>query len=273
MKTKFLAILAVLALLVVGTSCTKDTPEATSRFQLKLTDAPSFLYSQVNIDIQGIDIYVGNTVEGDVQINNGWIKLNLKSAGVVNLLDLMNGEFKLLVDQQIPVCKITKVRFNLGSNCSVKTLLSEEVLQLKTAGSFTFDVDWNIEAGNDYSYVVDIDASQSVSLTLDFNPEPYINAFLENFGGHVSGYVHPATAVKYIMITNGTKTFYTIPDLIKGAIEGTDKGFFAYICLEPGDWNIKFVPKATSGYQAKEVPVKIVSGKTYKFSEVIELVK
>ncbi len=272
MKRKLLAIVAVLALIFIGTSCTKET-ENTSRLQLKLTDAPSYLYSQINIDIQGIDIYVGNTAQGSAQVNNGWISLNLQSVGVVNLLDFMNGELMLLVDQQIPACTITKVRFNLGSNCTVKTLIGGEVLNLNTNGSFTFDVNWNIEEGGDYSYVIDIDASLSVTLTLDFNPEPYINAFLESFGGNVTGYVHPATAVKYIKITKGSKTFYTIPDLLKGAIEGTDTGFFAFICLEPGDWVVTFVTKDTSGYQNKEVPVTVVAGETFKFPETIELVK
>lgn len=285
MKRKLFAIFAVLALIFAGTSCSKDTPEATSRLQLKLTDAPlladsplktntrSMLYSEINIDIQGVDIYVGNTVQGDVQVNNGWISLNLESTGVVNLLDFMNGEFMLLVDQQIPACTITKVKFKLGSNCTVKTLVGEEILNLKTNGSFTFDVNWNIEEGEDYSYVIDLDASLSVSVTLDFNPEPFINTFIESFGGNVYGYVHPATAVKYIKITKGTKTFYTIPDLLKGAIEGTDTGLFAFICLEPGDWVITFVTKDGSGFQNKEVPVTIEAGKTFKFPETIELEK
>lgn len=276
MKRKLLAILAVLALIFVGTSCTKDTPETTSRFQLKLTDAPSYLYSQINIDIQGIDVYVGNTVQGNSQVNNGWISLKLKSVGVVNLLDFMNGELMLLVDQQIPACTITKVRFNLGGNCSVQTLITHEIFDLHTDGSFIFNVDWNIEAGEEYSFVVDIDASMSVELigfNLYFNPGPFINTFLESFGGNVSGYVHPATAVKYIKITKGSKTFYTIPDLLGGTIDGTDKGFFAFICLEPGNWVITFVAKDASGYQNKDVLVKIEKGKTFKIPETIELVK
>lgn len=275
MKRKLLAIVAVLALILVGTSCTKET-ENTSRLRLKLTDAPSYLYSQINIDIQGIDVYVGNTVQGSAQVNNGWISLNLQSTGVVNLLDFMNGEFMLLVDQQIPACTITKVKFILGGNCSVQTLITNQIIELNTEGSFTFDVNWNIEEGEDYSFVIDIDASLSVEIiggNLHFNPCPYINAFLESFGGNVAGYVHPATAVKYIKITKGTKTFYTIPDLLKGAIEGTDTGFFAFICLEPGAWVVTFVTKDTSGYQNKEVLVTVVAGETFKFPETIELVK
>lgn len=276
MKRKLLTILVVLALIFVGTSCTKDTPETTARFQLKLTDAPSFLYSHINIDIQGIDVYVGNTIQGNAQVNDGWISLKLKSVGVVNLLDFMNGKLKLLVDQQIPACTIKKVRFKLGGNCSVQTLITGEIFELHADRSFSFDVDWNIEAGEEYSFVVDINAYMSVELidfTPHFNPEPYINTFLESFGGNVSGYVHPATAVKYIKITKGSKTFYTIPDLLGGTIDGTDRGFFAFICLEPGNWTITFVTKEDSGYQTKEVPVTIVAGETFQFSEIIELVK
>ena len=273
-KSFFVLTAAFALLLLAGTSCSNDDmPETTSTFQLKLTDAPSFLYSQVNIDIQGIDVYVGNTMEGSAQVKDGWMKLNLQGAGVVNLLDFMNGKYKLLVDQEISACNITKVRFNLGSDCSVKTLVTGNTSTLKTNGSFTFSVDWDIEAGKDYSFVVDIDAAQSVSLDLNFDPEPYVRAFVEAFGGNVSGYVHPATAVKYIEITNGTTKLYTIAEKIAGAIDGTDKGYFAFICLQPGDWTIKFVTKNTSGYQTREVPVKVTAGQTFKIPAVIELSK
>lgn len=282
MKTKlsklFFVVAAISALLFIGTSCSKDdAPEPTATFQLKLTDAPSFLYSEVNIDIQGIDVYVGNTMQGSAQVQDGWMKLNLQGAGKVNLIDLMHGEFKLLVNQEIPACNITKVRFNLGSDNSVKTNIGGIVSTLKTNGSFTFNVDWNVEAGKDYSFVVDIDASQSVNLSADlsvnFNPEPFIRTFVEAFGGAVSGYIHPATAVSYIEITNGTQKFYTIVDVIVGAIKGTDTGYFAFIALQPGDWTIKVHTKSSSGYVTKDVPVKVTAGQTFKIPDVIELSK
>ncbi len=268
-----LAVLAIVVTLMFVSCSNEDEPQAKSRIQLKLTDAPSFLYSQVNIDIQGIDVYVGNTMQGKAQIKDGWLKLNLESTGVVNLLDLMNGNYKLLVDQEIHACEISKVRFNLGTNCSVKSLFTDKVSVLKTNGSFTFTVDWKVEEGGNYSYIIDIDAAQSVTLDLQFNPEPYIRAIVETMGGNVSGYIHPATAVKYIEITNGKIKLYTIVDLIAGSVNGTDQGYFAYICLQPGDWTMKIVTKSTSGYQSKEVPVTITAGKTYKFSDVIELSK
>lgn len=269
-------LLAALAIVVTMSfvSCSNDDePKPNSRIQLKLTDAPSFLYSKVNIDIQGIDVYVGNTMQGNAQVKDGWLKLNLESAGVVNLLDLMNGNYKLMVDQEIHACQITKVRFNLGTNCSVKSLITGKESVLKTNGSFTFAVDWKVDEGGNYSYIIDIDAAQSVSLNLEFNPEPYIRAFVESFGGNVSGFIHPATAVEYIEISKGDIKLYTIADLIGGAVNGTDQGYFAYICLQPGDWTMKIVTKPTSGYQTKEVPVKITAGKTYKFPNVIELNK
>lgn len=282
MKTKFfklfVTVCSIAALVLAGTSCSNDNePEVNSRLQLKLTDAPSFLYSQVNIDIQGIEVYVGNTIKGNVEVKDGWLKLNLESAGVVNLLDFMNGKYKLLVDQEIEACEITKVRFNLGSDCSVKSLLTGNVSELKTRGSFMFDVDWDIQEGEDYTYIIDIDASQSIKIafdsTINFEPEPYIRAFVDAFGGNVSGYVHPATAVKHIEITNGTKTLYTIAEKLTGALTGTDKGYFAFICLQPGDWTIKFVTKSTSGYQPKEINVKVTTGETYKIPDVVELSK
>lgn len=282
MKTKFLklflAVFAFIALVLAGTSCSSDNePEVNSRLQLKLTDAPSFLFSQVNIDIQGIEVYVDNTIKGNAEVKDGWLKLNLESAGVVNLLDLVNGKYKLLVDQEIDACNITKVRFNLGSDCSVKSLLTGNVSELKTQGSFMFDVDWDIKEGEEYTYIIDIDASQSINIAIDstinFDPEPYIREFLDSFGGSVSGIVHPATAVKYIEITNGTNTYYTIAEKVVGAITGTDEGYFAFICLEPGDWTVKFVTKSTSGYQPKEIKVKVTNGDTYKIPNVVELSK
>ena len=78
----------------------------------------------------------------------------------------MNGKYKLLVDQEIEACEITKVRFNLGSDCSVKSLLTGNVSELKTRGSFMFDVDWDIQEGEDYTYIIDIDASQSIKIAL-----------------------------------------------------------------------------------------------------------
>ena len=50
----------------------------------------------------------------------------------------------------------------------------------------------------------------------------------------MSGYVHPATAVKHIEITNGTKTLYTIAEKLTGALTGTDKGYFCIYLLAAG---------------------------------------
>lgn len=270
----FSTVLVVSALILAWTSCSNnDEPKANSKITLKLTDTPSFLYSEVNIDIRGIDVYVGNTMQGSAEVKDGWLKLDLQSTGVVNLLDFMHGESKLMVDQKIASCHITKVRFNLGADCSVKSLLTNKTSSLSTSGSFTFEVDWNIKAGEEYAFMIDIDASQSVSLDLQFNPEPYIRAFAESFGGNVSGYVHPAVAVRHIEITNGETTLYTIADVIAGSLTGTGNGYFAFICLQPGDWTVKFVTKSASGYQNKEVKIKVTTGQTYKIPDVVELSK
>ena len=89
----------------------------------------------------------------------------------------------------------------------------------------------------------------------------------------MSGHVHPATVIEHIEITNGTTKLYTIAEKIAGAIDGTDKGYFAFICLQPGDWTIKFVTINTSGYQTREVTVKVTAGQTFKIPAVIELSK
>ncbi|HYG49551.1 MAG TPA: DUF4382 domain-containing protein [Flavobacteriales bacterium] len=136
-------------------SCNKDDDTKSGRMTLKMTDAPA-LYSQVNVDIVGAEIY---------RQNHGWVALHINQ-GVYNLLELQNNATVVLASgEQIPTGRISQLRLILGNGNTLMTLDGTVHSMKVPSGSqsgLKVNIDQDIHANDYIEVVLDFDANASV---------------------------------------------------------------------------------------------------------------
>lgn len=151
-----LSVIFFLAVIIAGTinSCKKEN--SSGYMTVKMTDAPAD-YSQVNVDITGLEVH---------HVTEGWVNLEIKH-GVYNLLELQNNISVVLADKvQFPEGKINQLRLILGTDNTIVT--SIDTFQLFVpSGSETglkINIDQEIKADRSIEIVLDFDANSSVVL-------------------------------------------------------------------------------------------------------------
>ncbi|HEX2974380.1 MAG TPA: DUF4382 domain-containing protein, partial [Bacteroidales bacterium] len=223
-----LMLVLVLALAVI--SCKKDEgPDfsGTSTLTFKLTDAPGD-FDKVNIDIQGLEVIIDDTV------------LNLDvNKGVYNLLDLANGKDTLLVTEEVPAGKVSQIRLILGDNNTV--VIGENEYKLNTPSAqqsgLKLNVHANFERGVAYEYVLDFDAARSIVETGSgkYNLKPVIKVFTKAVTGAIKGVVAPAASKPVIYAISAAKdTVATVADETTGR--------FMFMGLNEGTYNLSMRP-------------------------------
>jgi len=222
---KILPSLAIALMLVAGVSCS-DKKDGEAQLKFSLTDAPSMEYTAVNLDVQGIEVGVGDAANGK------WEALELLEPGVLNLLDYRNGETILLADESFPAGTIAQVRLILGPNNTVIKNGVEYPLTTPSAqqSGLKFNFHQVLEAGMMYSFVIDFDASRSIHETGNntFMLKPVIRAYAEAYGATLRGYALPAEAKPYVEIVQGTDTLISLPET-NGKFLFSENGTFSFM--------------------------------------------
>lgn len=233
---KILPSLAVALMMVAGVSCnTKNNGNAQLKFSL--TDAPSVEYTAVNLDVQGIEVGVGEASKSD------WVALDLIQPGIYNLLDYRNGENILLANEAFPAGKISQVRLILGPDNTVIKDGIEYPLTTPSAqeSGLKFNFNQVLEADLMYSFVIDFDASRSIVETGNgkFLLKPVIRTYAEAYGATLRGFVIPAEAKPYVEIIQGNDTLVSIPELTDGKflIPGIHGGIWKVNVIANDDLN------------------------------------
>ena len=226
---KILPSLTIALMLLAGVSCT-NKENGNAQLKFSLTDAPSMEFTAVNLDVQGIEVGVGDSANGK------WEALDLLQPGVYNLLDYRNGETLLLANEAFPAGSISQVRLILGPN---NTVIKNGVSYPLTTPSaqqsgLKFNLHQVLEADMMYSFVIDFDASRSIHETGNgkFMLKPVIRAYAEAFGATLRGYALPAEAKPYVQIVQGTDTLVSLPE--------TD-GKFLFPGIKGGVWKVNVV--------------------------------
>jgi hypothetical protein len=154
---KKLALLSLPVLLIAAIwSCKDKDDSGTATFRVRMHDQ-AILYDSVNVDVQQVRIQVSG---------QGWTILNTQ-AGMYNLLDFQNGIDTLIVPpQQIPSGQLNQFRLILGQNNYVVIAGVQYPLALSSQDATGLKINLNeqIVAGQNYTLIVDFDASQSVLL-------------------------------------------------------------------------------------------------------------
>lgn len=242
-KTKNLKLwIAGTALISAGvmTACsTEEQPaDGQARFQVRLTDAPGN-YEAVWIDVQDILINYG---EGEDEGN--WESLPGVQTGVYNLLELVNGYDTMLVDATIPSGKIGQIRLVLGEDNWIT--VDGEDIPLTTPSAqqsgLKLNIHADVTAGIVYSLVLDFDVAKSIveaGNSGKYILKPVIRTFLDAQGGNIKGLVLPDSVRTAILAISGSDTISTFT---------ADNGAFLFKALEPGSYQLMFIPDTLSGY-------------------------
>src|ERR1700704_3335322 len=111
----FFVVCSIGAILFFG-SCSKNDKNSSttsSRLQVVLTDGPDPSVKEVWVNIQQIEILMGDTSKPLI--------LNGSHPGMYNLLDFSDGKDTLLADATIPPGTISQIRLILGDNNYIVT--------------------------------------------------------------------------------------------------------------------------------------------------------
>lgn len=151
------ALISVFVLGALATACGSGTPASTApaTMNVRLVDAPSSGYQEVNVDVRRVEI----ASDGD------WIVLGTPNR-VVNLLALTGGVSDTLVDgATLPAGHYGQMRLVLGPDNSVK-LLDGTVAPLKVPSGqqsgVKLVVNFDVQPGTTADVYIDFDAHRSV---------------------------------------------------------------------------------------------------------------
>lgn len=244
---RLMSMVVIASMIFLGVSCENESNNSTdgkAQIQFKLTDAPSLVYDEVNIDILGVSVGIGDEFyDGPDSVKLQWVDLTMTDLGLYNLLDYRNGETVMLAGSYIPAGKISQVRLLLGPNSNV--VVDGITYPLTTPSANTSGLKFNLhetlEADMMYSFTIDFDASKSVKKTGNnkYILKPVIRAFADTFGGTIKGVALPAEANPFVQLVKGTDTLISLPDL---------NGRFLFPGLAEGNYELTVISADTLGY-------------------------
>jgi hypothetical protein len=240
-KSIVIPFLSVLMILMVY-SCSKNQSNNglnsnTSRLQLKLTDSPAPDVKEVWVNIQQVELMMGDTTKP--------IMLSGVHAGVYNLLDLTNGKDTLLADAIIPKGTIKQIRLVLGDNNYVVTNTGDKVT-LKTPSAqesgLKVQVNQDVSGGILYNLLLDFDAGKSVhqagnSGKYILKPVLRLLSFVPT-GGDIRGVVVPDSVRTKIFAIMGS-------DTVASTATDTTNGQYWLRDIPAGNYNLSFIPSDT----------------------------
>ncbi len=178
--------LATIALATLLAACGSSTTSAPAKMSVRLVDAPSSGYLEVNIDVQTVEI----------NGSDGWIVLGRPNR-VINLLALQGGVAETLVDgATLPAGHYGQMRLVLGPSNTVKLLADGSVHPLKVPSGqqsgVKLPVNFDVRPGTTSDVFVDFDAHRSVFVHLagasgQYILRPTVRAFDKTVTGSISG--------------------------------------------------------------------------------------
>src|SRR5512137_2610125 len=181
----FAATLTALLAACGSTSTSSSAPSGTATMSVRLVDAPSPGYDEVNVDVRTVEI----------ASDSGWTTLGHPNK-VVNLLALTGGVYETLVDgAPLPAGHYGQMRLLLGPNNTVKpkggTAQPLTVPSGQQSG-VKLSVNFDVQAGTTADVFIDIDAHKSVFVhqagaSNKYILRPTVRAYDKLVTGSISG--------------------------------------------------------------------------------------
>jgi Domain of unknown function (DUF4382) len=238
-RRMFFIVCTMGALLFLG-SCSKNDKSTgtSSRLQVSLTDGPDPSVKEVWVDIQQIEILMGDTSKPLI--------LNGSHPGLYNLLDFSDGKDTLLADATIPPGTISQIRLILGDNNYIITK-DDVKIPMKTPSAqesgLKVQVHQEVTGGILYRLTLDFDAGKSIvkaGNSGNYLLKPVLRIFsLIPSGGDIQGVVMPDSAKTFVFAIQGL-------DTIASTSTDTSNGKFLFKDIPAGNYSLFFLPTDTT---------------------------
>jgi len=198
-------------------SCLKDNGTK-STLSIRMTDAPG-PYNAVNIDLLGVEV---------TGTNNDAVLLDI-NPGIYNLLNFANGEDTLIGTGTLDVGSVEQIRLILGPNNTV--LVNNISYSLSTPSAeqsgLKLQVHQTLEAGVEYSILLDFDANQSIVNLGNgaYKLKPVIRTIDNAISGSIKGKISPISLLVTVTATSTLASYSSVVNtsgdfLIKGLPAG-----------------------------------------------------
>jgi hypothetical protein len=243
MKTKLiiLGFAVISSLFFISCSKNQKSTTNTSQLQVRLTDRPNTAVKEVWVEVNQIEILMGDSSKPLI--------LEGSHPGMYNLLDLTNGKDTLLADATIPSGTISQIRLILGDNNYIITKEGEKI-PLKTPSGqesgLKVQIHEDVAGGILYRITLDFDAGRSIvfagnSGQVLLKPVLRIFSFIPS-GGNISGVVVPDSVLTFVYAIQGA-------DTVASTSTDINSGDFLIKDIPAGNYSISFVPSDTT-YQS-----------------------
>lgn len=258
---RVIQLFSALAIATIFTfSCQKNSGTADQpRLQLRLTDNPPTGIKEVWVDIQQVEIIVGDSSHP--------VALTGVHAGVYNLLDLTGGKDTLLADALIPAGTISQIRLILGDNNYIVTPTGEKIA-LKTPSAqqsgLKVQLHQEVSGGMLYRLVLDFDVARSLVFAgnggnVILKPVLRVLSFVPS-GGNISGVVAPDSVLTTVIAIQGL-------DTIASAFTNATNGSYYLKDIPAGNYSLSFIPSDTA-YKKVQLNTIVTLGQTTKVDTV-----
>lgn len=252
---KITTMLVAVFALTMFYSCSEDDSDGEdgmATLKVSMTDAPGD-YKSVWVDVEDVMIK-----SDDSDGEEGWVSLDGVETGRYDLLSLTGGVTQLLATAEVEPGMLGQIRLVLGTDNAVVLNGTTEEIPLSTPSAqqsgLKLQVNQELEAGEDYEFLLDFDVDQSIVLTGSgqYILKPVIRLAAVEGSATVSGDVQPSTFQSQVKLQNAANTIT--------AYTGTD-GKFSLNGVPAGTYTFSVTPDATSGYDIwVENNVVITSG-------------
>ncbi|MBP6558300.1 MAG: DUF4382 domain-containing protein [Flavobacterium sp.] len=226
---KTILTMAFMVIAITLNSCSSDSSNSDSyAYKVRMTDAPG-PFSEVNVDIQAVE----------VKGSNGELVLLNTNAGIYNLLDFTNGADTLIATSTLSDSRVSQIRLILGSNNTV--VLDGVTYPLSTPSAeqsgLKLLVNQTLYADIDNSILLDFDANASIIETGNgtFKLKPVLRPVLTAISGNIIGSITPVGSLAMVTtISTSTLLVYT---------SNVDaEGNFQVTGLPPGTYTVTITP-------------------------------
>ncbi|MGL2967449.1 DUF4382 domain-containing protein [Flavobacterium sp. XGLA_31] len=203
MKKIVLMFAAVSAFAITLYSCSSDSSSSDSyTYKVRMTDAPG-PYSEVNVDIQSVEV-IGS--------NGQSVTLNT-NAGVYNLLDFTNGADTLIATSTLNSATVSQIRLILGTNNSV--VLDGVSYPLSTPSAqqsgLKLLVNQTLDADIENTVLIDFDANSSIVATGNGNfiLKPVLRTVVTATSGNIEGSITPVGTLAMVSAVSVSNIEFT----------------------------------------------------------------
>lgn len=225
---KTILIMTGIAFVMALNSCNSDSSSAGSyTYKVRLTDAPG-PYSEVNVDIQGVEV---------VGTNGQTVSLNT-NAGIYNLLDFTNGADTLIATSVLSNAQISQIRLILGTNNTV--VLNGVTYPLSTPSAeqsgLKLQVNQTLQADIENNVLLDFDAATSIVATGagTYKLKPVLRTVVTAISGNIEGNITPVGTLAMVTATSSAYAVYSSTVDITGGFRITG--------LPPGNYTVTVTP-------------------------------